>query len=182
MFIHIFIWVAPRFTNVTGINDVIANGVNTVRLTCRTDSANPPSTITWYRNGQQVASSSTARHEAGDCWGQVTIQDLEFKARRELNGQVVECRSSNGLPSGDSGTFILNIRCKWTVQIHTVVCFIPRDMYSYCVMAINLLRCMLCRCTRIVDDWCSNHGNIFGVPKLHCIQQPGVHNHVETTR
>ena len=118
--IHIFVSVAPRFTNIIGNNDIIANGVNKVRLTCRTDSARPPSTITWYRNGQLVTSSSAVRHEAGDYGGQVTIQELEFEARRETDGQIVECRVSNGLQSGVTVAFTLNMRCKRTLQIHTI--------------------------------------------------------------
>ena len=114
-----FVSVAPRFTNVTGNNNVIADGANIVRLTCRTDSSNPPSAITWYRNGLQIASSSTARHEAGDYGGQVTIQDLEFVASREMDGQRVECRASNELNTEVTETSILNIRCK-NISIYPV--------------------------------------------------------------
>ena len=54
-------------------------------------------------------------------------------ATRELDGQVVECRASNGVRSGVTGTFILNMRCKRTVQMHTVMWLHCKSVYYYFV-------------------------------------------------
>lgn len=102
----------------TGNNGVIADGFNKLRLTCRTDSANPPSTITWYKNGQLVTSANIKRYETGEYGGQVTIQDLEILASPDIDGHVVECRASNGLKSEVTGKLTLDVRCKQAVNTY----------------------------------------------------------------
>jgi len=93
--------VQPRYTNITGNTRVWANGVNKVTLTCNTDSSNPRSTITWYRNGQQIGLTSQTTHTAGLYGGDITTQALEFIPTREMDGHTIECRAANQLSGAD---------------------------------------------------------------------------------
>jgi len=96
--------VRPRYTIITGNTTVYADGTNKVRLTCRTDSSNPPSTITWYRGGQKVISDQVASLSTGEYGGNVMSQVLEFVAKRDMDGQVVECRVTNELSGNQAVT------------------------------------------------------------------------------
>jgi len=78
--------VQPRYTNISGNTRVYADGVNKVTLTCQADSSNPRSTITWYRDGQQVSSTSQSTYTAGMYGGDITTQVLEFVPTREMDG------------------------------------------------------------------------------------------------
>ena len=92
-----------------------ANGVNTMTLTCRTDTSSPPSVITWYIDGLHVNSNKNTTLTNGDYGGQVTSQELELVPSREMDGQVVECRASNDISSDTeaSSSVALDILCKF---------------------------------------------------------------------
>ena len=91
-----------------------ANGVNTIALTCRTDSSNPPSSITWYIDGLLVTTNNTTLTE-GDFRGQVTSQQLEIVPSREMDDQIVECRASNEVSPDTvaSSSLSLSLRCNY---------------------------------------------------------------------
>jgi len=97
---------------------VYANGVNKLTLTCRTDSSSPPSVITWYIDRRLVTNIKNSTLTDGEFGGQVTSQDLEFVASRDMDGQVVECRASNEV-SGDtvaSSSASLDLRCNYLIN------------------------------------------------------------------
>jgi len=97
---------------------VYANGVNTMTLTCRTDTSSPPSVITWYIDGLLVTSNKNTTLTDGDYGGQVTSQELEFVPLREMDGQVVECRASNDVSSDTVATssVALDLLCKFCIR------------------------------------------------------------------
>jgi len=106
--------VPPGYAIIAGNTTAYADGTNKFRLTCSTDSSNPPSNITWYRGSQQVTSDQAASLSPGECGGNVTSQVMEFVATRNMDGQVVECRATNEM-SGNNVTsrLHLDIWCKW---------------------------------------------------------------------
>jgi len=106
--------VSPRFTNITGNGEINANGVNKLKLTCSTDSANPVSEILWYIDGKLVTSIMDVKHEIGENGGLVTSQTLEFLPSRDMDGQTVECKALNDLSSIvlASSLVTLDLSCK----------------------------------------------------------------------
>jgi len=87
--------VPPRFANISGNRTFYANGENELILTCRTDDSNPPANISWYINGQPVASTHLTTEEVGQYGGKQTSQILALKPTRDMDGHAVECRASN---------------------------------------------------------------------------------------
>jgi len=90
-------------------------------LTCRTDSSNPPSSITWYIEGLLVTSIKNTSLTDGDYGGQVTSQELEFVPSREMDGQVVDCRASNAVSADTvaSSSVSLNLTCNLIYFLYT---------------------------------------------------------------
>ncbi|XP_052805208.1 hemicentin-2-like [Mya arenaria] len=88
-------------TTITGNPAIVANGVNTVRLTCTTGSSNPASSITWYLDGQQDTSDKPVQEGVGQYGGKVSSQVLVFTPSRDMDGLLIKCRAGNGL-SGSS--------------------------------------------------------------------------------
>ncbi|WAR05151.1 TITIN-like protein, partial [Mya arenaria] len=88
-------------TTITGNPAIVANGVNTVRLTCTTGSSNPASSITWYLDGQQDTSDKPVQEGVGQYGGKVSSQVLVFTPSRDMDGLLIKCRAGNGL-SGNS--------------------------------------------------------------------------------
>jgi len=106
--------VAPRFTNITGDVNIVANGVNKLRLTCNTDSSNPASTIKWYMNGKIITSTGQMTHSNDSHGGTITSNVYEFAPTREMDGHVVECNATNGISVKDVGSSVtLDLRCKY---------------------------------------------------------------------
>jgi len=107
--------VSPRFTNITGNTEMNANGVNKLKFTCSTDSANPAYAILWYRDGKPVTSIMEVKHEIGENGGLVTSQVLEFVPSRGMDGQTVECKALNELSAIvlASSSVTLDLRCKF---------------------------------------------------------------------
>ena len=95
-----------------------ANGVNKLKLTCRTDSSSPPSVISWYIDGRLVTTNKNTTLRDGDYGGQVTSQELEIVASREMDGQVVECRASNEVSADTvaSSSASLDLRCNYLIN------------------------------------------------------------------
>ena len=87
--------------------------MNKMTLTCRTDSSNPPSTITWYIDGVRVNTNKNTSLPDGDYGGQRTSQEMEFVPSREMDGKIVECRASNEISSdrAASSSVSLNLQC-----------------------------------------------------------------------
>ena len=108
------ILVKPRSTTISGNTTVYANGNNKVTLTCNTDSSNPQSAITWYRNGSRITNGKPQTTATGSYGGLVVSQVLEFLASREMDGDIIECRASNYLSGSDvvRSSVILDILCK----------------------------------------------------------------------
>ena len=105
--------VPPGYATITGNTTAYADGTNKLKLTCRTDSSNPPSNITWYRGSQQVTSDQDASLGPGGYGGNVTSQVMEFVARRDMDGQVVECRATHEMSGNNVTTRVhLDIWCK----------------------------------------------------------------------
>jgi len=106
--------VKPRSTTISGNTTVYANGTNKVTLTCNTDSSNPQSAITWYRNGSRITNDKPQTPTTGSYGGVVVSQVLEFLASSEMDGDVIECRASNVLSGNDvvRSSVILDIICK----------------------------------------------------------------------
>ena len=120
----------PRYTNITGNIDVFANGVNKIIVSCSTDSASPAASITWFVDDHLVYSNKTIILTNGDHGGQVTSQELEFVPSREMDGQIVECKASNGLSFENtaSSTFALDLRCKYYVTRIVLHCIFKQNM------------------------------------------------------
>ena len=116
--------VPPRYVNITGQHTVFANGVNTVNLTCRSESSNPSSTISWLISGDRYTGSTQTSAFTGEYGGTVTSDLLELKATREMNGQVVKCIASNSLSGSSpvSTEVLLEIYCKYYLEICNGAC------------------------------------------------------------
>jgi len=107
--------VPPRYVNISGQYSVFANGVNTVNLTCRSESSNPSSIISWRISGERYTGSTQTSTFTGEYGGTVTSDLLVLTATREMNGQVVECVASNSM-SGSAAVnkdVVLEIYCKY---------------------------------------------------------------------
>ena len=103
---------APRFTHITGNVNVIANGVNKLKLICTTDSSNPTSTITWYMDGKLVNVYEGMTNLTGS-YG--TSHVHEFAPTPGMDGHVVECSASNAISVKDvSSSVTLDLKCKYT--------------------------------------------------------------------
>jgi len=106
--------VPPGYAIIAGNTTAYADGTNKLRLTCRTDSSNPPSNIAWYRGSQQVTSDQAASLSPGEYGGNVTSQVMDFVATRNIDGQVVECRATNVMSENNVTSRVhLDILCKW---------------------------------------------------------------------
>lgn len=92
---------------------MLANGDNTMTLTCITDSSSPSASITWYIDGQRVNSNKILSHTDGDYGGRVTSQELEFVPLRHMDGEQVECIAFNELSMENTAfsSVALELRC-----------------------------------------------------------------------
>ena len=97
-------------------------------LTCQTDSSNPRSTVTWYRNGQQIGLTSQSSYKAGLYGGEITTHPLDFVPTREMDGQIIECRAANQLSGNDVAisSIQLDLLCKFSIDVYIVF-----DIYIY---------------------------------------------------
>ena len=98
----------------SGNRQIIANGVNTLPLTCISGTANPAATITW-RNGQTLISSGITKSTSqGDFSGTVVTEKLTLKPTREMDGDVISCTTSNTVnqPVTVKKETSLDLKCK----------------------------------------------------------------------
>ena len=108
-----FVSVAPRFTNISGNLNIVANGNNKLRLTCNTDSSNPPSTITWYINENVTSFTEEISQSVGDYGGRITTNVLELVPTRDMDGFIVKCMANNVMSVNNvTSNVTLNLRCK----------------------------------------------------------------------
>ena len=91
-------------------------------LTCTTDSSNPASSITWYKNGKPITSNTETKELVGENGGLVTSQILKFVPSRDMDGQTVECKAFNEISKSywASSLVILDLRCEYIKKLKLV--------------------------------------------------------------
>ena len=98
----------------SGNRQIVANGANTLQLTCISGTANPAETLTW-RNGQTPISSGITRSTSqGDYGGTVVTEKLTLKPTREMDGVVISCTTSNSVnhPTTVKNEISVDLKCK----------------------------------------------------------------------
>ena len=84
-----------------------------VKLTCTTDSAFPPATIMWSRNGSHIESNEatftiTTWNEIGEVYGNTSISTLSFIANDEHRGMEFACNvKDNSSITPEKSTLVL---------------------------------------------------------------------------
>ena len=100
--------VDPRSVSLTGNTHVIANGINTLQLSCTTESANPVPTISW-KIGEKVTTTNIEKIKtSGNYGGMVLKEILTLTPTRAMDRNIVSCAFNSAIR--DNVT--LDLRCK----------------------------------------------------------------------
>ena len=85
-------------------------------MTCESASSNPPSRLTWIRNGVAVPSMSNSM-ALGTHGGNVTKSTLQVEVTPELHGAVFTCQATNDIGGQNIHDAVtLEVLCKSLVS------------------------------------------------------------------
>ena len=87
--------VGPLSLNLGGNREIVADGTNTLTLTCTVSSSNPVSDIIWTQNGQPVTSIDRDSQPSGQYGGKMRIQDISITPTRDMDGYAVSCTAEH---------------------------------------------------------------------------------------
>ena len=102
--------------NLIGNREIVANGTNTLTLTCTVSTSNPLSGISWTQNGHSVVTVDNDNQEDGQYGGKKRIQEITITPTREMDGNAVSCTAEHNLlqPNQRPAQQInLNLKCKY---------------------------------------------------------------------
>lgn len=114
-------------TSITGNHIIVANGKNSLTLTCTTGEANPVSNIRWLVNNVGINSTRQEADQNGDYGGLIRTRSLTLIPTRNNDGDTVTCQASNELNaiSPVSSTVVLDLRCKVPCYVITLTLLFP---------------------------------------------------------
>lgn len=117
-FLH-YISVPPLRVHIFGNNEIEANGVNKLLLTCQIGTANPAADILWLNGSTGLANNDyvsvgNITEDTGDYGGKQSKQNVTVVPTRFMDGSKILCKAWNHINSNNSVTNVttLNINCK----------------------------------------------------------------------
>ena len=107
--------VRPLGVDITGNVVTEANGFNELRLTCKTETANPVALIAWKNGGVTIGNTATVSHTSGEYGGRIAQQTLTLVPTRDMDGNRIVCEAWNTASVESRVTKIiqLNLTCKF---------------------------------------------------------------------
>lgn len=114
-------------TSITGNRIIVANGKNSLTLTCTTGEANPVSNIRWLVNNVGTNSTRQEADQNGDYGGLIRTRSLTLIPTRHNDGDTVTCHASNELNASSpvSSTVVLDLQCKVACYVITLTLLFP---------------------------------------------------------
>ncbi|XP_033758305.1 uncharacterized protein LOC117340650 [Pecten maximus] len=104
----------PDNVSITGNRVVVADGINTLTLTCTTQEYNRHVHITWYNGTTRISNTATVTNTSGSYGGLISTQVLQLTPDRYQDGNVVRCVVQNeAVTVGErTASVTLDINCK----------------------------------------------------------------------
>ncbi|XP_069119328.1 cell adhesion molecule 2-like [Argopecten irradians] len=85
----------PDSVSITGNKVVVADGTNTLTLTCTTQEYNRHVHITWYNGTTRIPNTAVVTNTSGSYVGFISTQVLQLVPDRYQDGNVVRCVVQN---------------------------------------------------------------------------------------
>src|ERR1700744_5858874 len=83
-------------------------------LTCESGSSNPPSRVTFWRNGQELPPQSDPVVKKGEDGGKKTLIRLELNLTASMDQSIYECEVKNpAIKRGKRESIKLDVSCKF---------------------------------------------------------------------
>lgn len=109
--------VPPKTINVTSTPARPKVGQDTT-LACRSGSSNPPSKMTWKRNGDDIIGVDGGQ-EPGSWGGVISKTSLQIIPTSRDNGAIYACTASNNLLDRTiSDAITLNVACMYLYMLY----------------------------------------------------------------
>ncbi|XP_021375628.1 uncharacterized protein LOC110464625 [Mizuhopecten yessoensis] len=85
----------PDSISITGNKVVVADGTNTLTLTCTSQEYNKHVHITWYNGTTRISNTGDVTNTSGTYGGSISTQILNLTPDRYQNGNVIKCVFQN---------------------------------------------------------------------------------------
>ncbi|KAE8588382.1 hypothetical protein XENTR_v10022493, partial [Xenopus tropicalis] len=110
--------IPPEDPVIEGGPEILLRAGTPTNLTCRANSAKPPASIVWFRDGNQQAGDVYSTEVLADGKRATTVSYLLISPTDQDIGRVFTCRTSNeAIPSGKETSVKLNVHHPPTVTL-----------------------------------------------------------------
>ncbi|XP_069109633.1 cell adhesion molecule 2-like, partial [Argopecten irradians] len=111
----------PDSVSITGNRVVVADGTNTLTLTCTTQEYNRHVHITWYNGTTRIPNTAAVTNTSGSYGGFISTQVLQLVPDRYQDGNVVRCVVQNeDVTLGErTASVTLDINCQYGLHTTT---------------------------------------------------------------
>lgn len=98
--------------NISGNQNIIANGRTKLVLVCTSGSSNPVSNITWKINHVIKSATKLLADLNGDFGGTKRRAELSLTPKRDNDGDTISCEAQNSLGTSQISKETLDLKCR----------------------------------------------------------------------
>ncbi|KAH3699130.1 hypothetical protein DPMN_074084, partial [Dreissena polymorpha] len=127
--VSIIVEFSPINTVIDGNKVIVANGQNTLTLTCTAGNSNPVSSIQWNFDSI-ISTQPSVSNESSLYGGRIARSVLTFTPSRNDDGKNVSCRANNTLNRPASSSVMLDFKYRPQISLIPIQSAVEGDSYT----------------------------------------------------